>query len=309
MSTQRILVTGADGCVGGAIVAGLRAAGHTVHGQVFARAAGPDETRLDLTQPGATAALPAGFDVVVHAAGNVNPRVPTATMFAINAGGTKAMLRWTEAGGGGHFIQISSVSVYGPRAIGLNRREDNTPRRRWLGVPYARSKAAAELAVERAGVPHTILRLPMVIGAGDVFATPVIADALSSGRFFLAGSGRRKVSLLTVTSVGSLLNAVIERGPSGCALNVADHHVSWQELTRAYAKTLGVVYAPKRARMSLGLLRSSASAWGFLFGYSLAGGEFPTDKLERHLGALPLMRWQQAVADAVGSWSSANVTL
>lgn len=302
MSSQRILVTGADGCVGRTIVSGLRTAGHAVHGQVFGRAAGRDESRLDLSRADACAGLPEGFDTVVHCAGNVNPAVPTARMFAVNTGGTRHLLRWAQTTGVRHFVQISSVSVYGGAAIGLNRVEAQTPRRRWLGLAYARSKAAAELAVENGAVPYTILRLPMVIGAGDVFATPIIASTLCAGRFFLAGDGQRPVSLITVPNIGPLLAAVVASGPAGCALNLADHHVPWQALTRAYAQELGVAYSPGRPRWLQGLAQGGLSSWGFLYGYSRFGGEFPTGKLQSHIGPQRLLPWRQAVTEAVRHW-------
>ena len=139
-----------------------------------------DASRWTQTSRGSICATPlplstleAGpFDVVFHAAANVDPSVPAKTMFDINLGGTINLLRWVKQQGCSHFVQISSVSVYGNKASGRNRSEASTARSRYIGLPYSRSKAAAEIEVERSGVPYTILRLPMVIGSGDGLASP-----------------------------------------------------------------------------------------------------------------------------------------
>lgn len=302
--SMKVLVTGADGCVGGAIAEQLRSSGYEVHGLVYGRdPIDAQESRLDLRDPAALSTLQAGpFGVVFHAAANVDPTIPAKAMFDINLGGTINVLRWAKQQGCSHFVQISSVSVYGNKARGSNRTEASTARSRRVGLPYSRSKAAAEIEVEQSGIPYTILRLPMVIGKGDALASPTVIDAIRDGSFFMAGSGNKLCSVMTVPNIGPFAEHVLRRGPSGCALNFADHHVSWQEIAQKYADEMATELPSKRFSWPKGFLSGRATQWLLLWSCSKSGGHFPTDELEFHLGPMRTVRWQRAVADAVSNY-------
>lgn len=301
----RVLVTGADGCVGSAIARHLRASGHDVVAQVFGRDANASlgEVRVDLTKPDFASKLPSGpVDAIVHTAGMVNPRVPNAVMFGINTGGTENMLAWAQAQGCGHFVQISSVSVYGVRALGQDRVE-STHRIRFAALAYARSKALAEQRIEKAGLPYSLLRLPMVIGQGDVFTSPAIVGGLRSGQLFVSGDAQTRCTMIGVPNLGVLMEAVLAAGPANAPLNFADHHMTWRELLQAYADALGVPLVLRRPPFPTDVLRGRASEYALLFGMSRFGGHFPTDALSAHLeraGQAPqLQDWRVAVHDAV----------
>ena len=221
----------------------------------------------------------------MHAAGIVDQHVPAAQLFAVNAGATERMAAWAAARGCPHFVQFSSVSVYGPRAMGHGRTEDTTPRSLRASVPYGRSKALAEVHVERSGVPYSLLRVPMVVGVGDVFVTPVVAGALRDGSFFLGGRGEGVVSLITVPNLGPLIDAALKAGPLGAAANVASHAIPWREQTATYADALGVPYQPRRAPFPFAILRGELSEYMLLYGMSRFGGEYPTGRFEAHLAA------------------------
>lgn len=304
--TSRVLVTGADGCVGGAIVEHLRSSGYDVHGLVYGRdPINERESRLDLRDPAALSILEAGpFDAVFHAAANVDPTVPAKLMFDINLGGTINVLRWAKQQGCSHFVQISSVSVYGNKASGRNRSEASTARSRYIGLPYSRSKAAAEVEVEQSGIPYTILRLPMVIGKGDGLASPTVIESIRDDSFFMAGSGSKICSVMTVPNIGPFAEHILRRGPSGCPLNCADHHVLWREIAQQYADEMATELPRRRFSWPKGFLSGRATHWLLLWSSSKAGGHFPTDELEFHLGPMRKVRWQRAVADAVSNYSN-----
>ncbi|MCA9774945.1 MAG: NAD(P)-dependent oxidoreductase [Myxococcales bacterium] len=293
---RRILLTGADGFVGRAIARELRARGHRVFGTTYLEEPGPDEGRVDLTREEEPAKLPEGpFDAVIHNAGLVRQDMPRLAYFAVNTEGTRRILEWERAHGIPHHIQISSIGVYGLRAMGEDRREDRTPRQRWFGVAYQRSKAAAERVIERSGVPYTLLRLPMIVGPGDTMVAPVLGRALLDGTFFRSGSGDSEVSVICVANLPDILEAVIAKGPTCDAYNCSDHSMRWSELVGAYAAALGV--GVPRRRRSIAWIPLKMADKGFLYLATNArfGAHFPNEKLRRTFGWSPRVDWRDAV--------------
>ena len=284
---MRVLVTGADGFVGSVIGRALRSRGHDVVGTVFLRAPGEGELAVDVTRPAELERIPAGrFDAMVHNAGIVASGVPRKRMFTVNAGGTRNALAFAAARGVEHFVQISSIGVYGARAMGEERSERRTPRQRFGGVAYQRSKAAAEAAVMRSGVPFTALRLPAILGRGDTVMTPAIAGHLAAGTLFRCGRAGKRVTVLDVEFLGPVLERVLALGPAGRAMNCGSHHVPWDEVLATYAEALGVPLAPARRSILAATWNFHDHEWMFLATSSRFGAHFPTDLLTERLGAL-----------------------
>lgn len=297
---KRILVTGTDGFVGGVLQRALRAQGHRVFGTVFTRAAGEDEVRLDITRDGALESLPPErFDAVVHTVGMVDQGAPAALMHAVNAEGTRRLLEWCHRHGCGHFVQISSIGVYGLRSMGQQRREATTASVGLIGVPYQKSKALAERHVVASGLPHTILRLPAVIGAGDTFFSPTLVQALREGRHFSFGRRNPLVSVLYVENLPDMLARVIADGPSGQAFNAACHHVPWRELLAAYAAELGIELEPRRLGLGQLLRGLRDKRFMLLFTCAAFGAHFPNDRFRTAHGLQLARSWREGVAAAV----------
>ena len=238
----RILVTGADGFLGSHLVRELAQDGHAVVPLVFGRAARAGEFRIDLTQPAGLAALDGAFDAVVHAAGRVDGHASYAAMFAANVEATANVARWARKQGVRHFVHFSSVAVYGPLTLGEGR-DERTPRLGLrLGLPYMRTKALAERLVEQSGVPYTLVRSPVVIGAGDTVISRGFRDALlGRGLPLLPGASlKRRVSLAFVEGLAEVVRRLLARGPLLGPVHAADAEVSFGELADAYAQLLGV---------------------------------------------------------------------
>jgi len=300
----RVLVTGGDGFVGTSLVRGLRGAGHEVEALVFGRDAGPGERRLDLTRAGSLAALSgASYDAIIHTAGIVDQDAPARVHFAINAEGTRNVLAAAPALGCRHFIQISSIAVYGLRAMGEGRDEARTPRLRGLGgLPYMRSKARAEVHVERSGVPYTMLRLPSVIGAGDSFVSAALVPRLEGGALDRIGRRDRRFSTFFVENLAPIVDRLLAVGPRGRAYNCCDPDTTWGAFVDAHADALGVEHRP-RARSHGAILRHLGDKHAlFVLTGSAFGAHFPGDALRREL-ALPALRpWQEGVREGVAAF-------
>src|SRR5262245_19822334 len=133
----KVLVTGATGSLGRLLVPRLLAAGHAVRA-TSRRAPAPQEggewTRLHLTKSAGIAEAARGADAIVHCA--TRPFGGG----AVDVGGTRALLDASRAAGIQHFVFISIV--------GIER----------IPFSYYWNKVKAEAAIERGGVPFTILR-------------------------------------------------------------------------------------------------------------------------------------------------------
>lgn len=237
---MHILVTGADGFIGSHVATALEHAGHRVVRAVFARAAELGELRLDLTRPEQLVRLPRDVEAVVHAAGQVDARVDRAIMFAVNLDITRNLLAWARDLGVSHFVQVSSVAVYGPLALGEDR-DESTPRLgRALGLPYMRSKAIAERAVEQSGVPYTLVRPPVVLGRGDTVISRGFLTALDGPGVPIPPGGHldRRVSLVSAEGLAEIVAQVIGRGPLGTAIHAVDAELTIRELSGLYARAL-----------------------------------------------------------------------
>ena len=160
---MRILVTGAHGKVGRALVPHLVEAGHDVRASdltrpVWDRVApgeADDYWQADLTDAGAAYALVAGCDVVVHAAAIPQPihNAPH-VVFGNNIMSTFNLLEAAIAGGSARFVHFSSETVPGfvyalrpfsPEYLPIDEEHPVRPQ-----DAYATSKWFGELLCERA---------------------------------------------------------------------------------------------------------------------------------------------------------------
>jgi UDP-glucose 4-epimerase len=111
-----VLVTGAAGKVGRAVVPVLRSAGHRVVATDLASAAAAADVHADLTDAGQAGALigEAGCDAVVHAAAIPSPEHhPPHVVFANNMMATFNVVEACVRAGVSRLVNISSVGVLG----------------------------------------------------------------------------------------------------------------------------------------------------------------------------------------------------
>ena len=210
---MRVLITGATGFVGRAVVTAFATADRTVRAAVRRPpqppfAAGVEVVQHpDLSQSFDWAPLLAGVDQIVHLAGiahtgGVAPelydRVNRQATAELAAAATRARVR--------HFVFVSSIRAQsGPSADhALTEHDEPAPT-----DAYGRSKLAAEAAVRSAGVPFTILRPALFYGPGvkGNFAL-LLRAALSPWPLPVKDFVNRR-SLLSVDNFISALNFVL----------------------------------------------------------------------------------------------------
>lgn len=165
--TPRVLVTGASGFLGRAVVDALADDGKTVRAAMRFAPDPPLDGVQVVYQPDLAKAidwrpLVKDVDTVIHLAGIEHGKRP-ANYDRINHVATARLAGAARRAGVRHFVFVSSIRAQsGPSADhALTERDAAAP-----SDAYGRSKFAAEEAVRASGVPFTILRLVPVYGPG-----------------------------------------------------------------------------------------------------------------------------------------------
>jgi nucleoside-diphosphate-sugar epimerase len=183
--TRIVLVTGAAGRVGRALLTELRRAGWHTRALVHRRAVPEaDETVPgDLGDPGGLAAATTGVAAVAHCAAVTYAR-RARTYDAVNVVGTGNLLAAVAGAEIGHFLHVSTCAI--------------DP----AGGPYSRSKAAAEGLVAASGYPFTIVRLPELYGGDGPGLDAMVAWARRGRPIPVVGDGQYVVCPLAVEDGG-----------------------------------------------------------------------------------------------------------
>ena len=158
-----VLVTGASGFIGAALVPRLVEAGYTprllVRAALARTPSGVEVVTGDVADPRQLAAAAAGAGAIVHlAAATSSGRLDPATAYRVNVGAASALVEASRASGA-RVIVVSTQHVYLPRP-GL----------------YGRTKRMADRLLLDSGIPVTVLRPSLVYGAGTRGVFVKLAD-------------------------------------------------------------------------------------------------------------------------------------
>ncbi|UFS98118.1 NAD-dependent epimerase/dehydratase family protein [Nocardia huaxiensis] len=299
---MRVLVTGAAGYLGRAVVSAL-AAEHEpialVH-RPSAPIAGAAEIHVaDLLDPAALRRAMTGVQAVCHLAGLGNARESLAdplAYFRVNTAGTTALLEAMAAERVEHLVFASTAAIYATATHKpLDESAPDAP-----AHPYASSKLAAEWAAEaqaRTGaLAATILRLMNVTGGHDPNPTRLIprtlAAAAGAGTLEINGDGTTQRDYLHVDDAAHAFRAALQHAPepgtarrynigSGCGTSILDLVAAAERVT---GRPVPLVHKPAAPEPAV-LIADSAKA-------------------RTELGWLPT---RSAVDDLVGdTWSRMN---
>ena len=247
-----VVVTGAGGFIGRALVERLRAAGRDVRPVVRedrgdvegAVALGP----LEGAPEEALARVLEGAAAVVHLAARAHRRDAgeageEAAYRAANVDATARLARAAVATRVGRFVLASSVKVNGEATRPGRPFRPEDP-----AAPldaYGRSKRDAEAALAEAcrgsATAPIVLRLPLVIGPGARGNVERLVDAIAAGRTLPLGAIDNRRSVLGLANLCDAVVAALDAPapPAGVHFVADAEPVSTPGLVRAIADALG----------------------------------------------------------------------
>ncbi len=322
-----VLVTGATGFVGAAVLRVLLDAGQAVRALVRA---GSDRRNLEgldvepvegeLGDAASLGRAVAGCDALYHVAADYRLWVPEpATIYRANVEGTRALMRAAAEAGVARIVYTSSVAVLGLHADGAPADETVPATLDDMIGHYKRSKflaeqAVAEMAAE--GLPVVIVNPSTPIGPRDVKPTPtgrMVVEAAAGRMPAFVDTGLNLVHVDDVAA-GHLL--AFEHGRTGERYVLGGENLTLREILGEIATITG--RPPPRVRLPHGLvmpLAHAAEIWARLTGvepFATVDGIrmarkhmfFSADKAKRELGFSPRPA-AEALRDAV-DWYRRN---
>jgi uncharacterized protein YbjT (DUF2867 family) len=290
---MNILMTGASGFVGRAVVQELLRRGHTVlagsrRGTDLPGAPG---LKLDVTDPGSVlrAVNEAQPEAVIHLVGIIS-EAGGQTFTRVHVGGTRHVLAATPRGV--RYLHMSALGADEASASG-----------------YSRSKAQAERLVQGSGLPFTIFRPSLIFGVGDDFFGRVLRDLVSSAPVVpQIGDGHFPFRPVSVEDVAQAFAGALER-PETAGQTYAltgPEEFSFRQLLELELAALGkrkpIVPVP------LALMNLAVPAMGLLprppitrdqYAMLKAGNTAPNEPARTVFG-LPMLRLQDQLPGILG---------
>ncbi|MEV6942379.1 NAD-dependent epimerase/dehydratase family protein [Streptomyces sp. NPDC051172] len=227
---DKILVVGGTGFIGSAALRALTADRPPEPGEVKAlvrripeasgAVPGVEYLTGDLTDPASLRDICHGIHTVLHCASHIGADEDTCR--AVNVDGTHALLAEAERAHVHRTLLVSTTAVYG---TGPHRDLTEHQRTPDPASATSRTRLQAEQAVLAAG--GTVLRPPLVYGAGDRWFVPAVTELLQRVPA-LPENGRARLSLVAIDDLARLLATLArtpEHTPPGTVHHAAHPHV------------------------------------------------------------------------------------
>ena len=307
---RQIVVTGASGFIGAAVVRALGEAGE--HVRAVVRGGG-------LPQPGAAAVFSAGdlaqrtswgdvvggAEVVLHLAARAHRSDPGGPRGLdeyrrVNRDTTLALAEAAARYGVRRFVFLSSIGVLGEHSGDRPFRASDSPRPE---APYAVSKAEAEDGLmelaARTGLEVVIIRPPLVCGPGAPGNLRRLLRVAASPWPLPLGAVRNRRTFAGLENLVDLLGIALDHpNAPGPALLVADDEtVSTAELVAWMRAEMG--RGPRLVRAPVRVLRRFAVMFGAAASFDKITGSLEVDNgtTKRRVGWTPRVPTRESVSE------------
>ena len=267
---MRVLLTGATGFLGRALVRRFADAGHTVVALVRARDSalgdsGIEQIEGDVTSLDRMITAAAGCDAVVHTAARVAPLGRIEDYYDVNVAGTHHVLAACEYNDVRCLVYTSCAGVVIDGGIlnGVNETQQ-TPAR--APSPYLATKALAEQHVLAANGPKlatVAIRPHLLWGPGEPRLLPRLASLARNGKLRLFGEPGRKIDTCYVDNAADAHLAALDRIEPGASIAGKAYFVTQGEPSTVEGFLNGLLRAAgfpaETRRVSAGVARVLAS--------------------------------------------------
>jgi len=270
---MRIYLTGGTGYIGTAVALRLLAEGHDLHCLVRATS---DREKLeqagascfvgDLEDRDSLVAGMKGCETVIHAAAELDLRVPGAEMEKVNVGGSDHVAGVAFELGVRRFLSVSSMAFFGGSADdGTPGTEESSPRHPFL-TAYSTTKNAAQRSIETwadRGLEINTVYPSLVYGPpGKKGGANPLLRALGRGRLsFLIGADRI-TRWVFIDDVIEAMTRILQRAPAGRGYLLTGEAASVRQVAEKVAEHTGVP-APK-INLPLPAARWLLRSWNLL---------------------------------------------
>lgn len=241
MSSSRILISGASGPIGAALVPALKARGFAVMRLVRKAVTGEDHITWDPARPLSPETV-SGFDAVIHLAGeSIVGRWTEAKKRRILDSRTQGTGHLAEAAAKASqpprvFISASAVGFYGNRGDEILR--EDSPSGEGFTAETCRQWEAAAQPAAQAGIRTVLMRFGVVMSA-DGGALPKMLPAFRMGLGGRLGNGRQWSAWISVRDVvGAIQHVLDHESLSGPVNTVSPNPVTNAEFTRVLASVM-----------------------------------------------------------------------
>jgi 2-alkyl-3-oxoalkanoate reductase len=255
-----VAVTGAGGLVGSFLVKYLADEGFSVKGIIRTpnqpqhlfdfqkNYSGTGKVSIEIADVNDASSLNrvlTDVDVLVHAAGNVNPFGKREEIFATNVSGTKTALKAACDAGLKQFIHVSSLSVITGQGDQYN--VDESAPLHLCGENYADSKVEAEKAITafvsaqpNCQIATTIVRPGFIYGPHERTWMPRLIESIKTKKAALIDGGKKETNVVYVGNLClAIKNAILNEKSYGQVYNITDSEtVSKKDLFDAIADGL-----------------------------------------------------------------------
>ncbi|MBM3990954.1 MAG: NAD(P)-dependent oxidoreductase [Planctomycetes bacterium] len=239
---MRILVTGAGGFLGGAVVRVALARGHDVTALLRGEPRAEPRAELaparvvhgDLAQSTELEALVGGHDAVIHCAASMRNDPTKQQRDTIDA--TCALVAALERAGVGRLVLASSLAVYDHLLCG-ERLDESAPLERDLAVrgPYVAAKLEVERLARDSRLDARILRPGLIHGEGREWFHHL--GLALGGRVWIALCGSARLPLVSLESCAQAFVLAAEVRQGDFTANIVDERVTTRgEYLRALAR-------------------------------------------------------------------------